>query len=121
MDEQEKWLDTQHHWLRFQEEMRIARATVGVTYAGAWLRGQNHDWRLAPSLFRQIPKQERELATLRKKARICSQNLKRSQAFLERNKIEEDDEIAKNLKNELEHIEAEIYIAEKAIPLSGRV
>ena len=121
MDEQEKWLSTQHHWLRFQEEIRTARATVGVTYAGAWLRGQNHDWRLAPSLFRQLPEQERELVILREKSRTCTQNLKKSQAFLTRNKIEQDDEIAKNLKSELEHIEAEISLAEKAIPTNGRV
>jgi hypothetical protein len=104
------WETTQFAWDKFLDEARAARASVGATYAGAWFRGQTHDWPLFPSLFRATARIAASIEKYETSRRAIRQRLKGARRFARRNAPAPD---AKDEK--LEGIEAELEFTENMI------
>lgn len=115
------WTATEMHWLEFLEEVRAARAIVKTTYAGAWFRGQEHDWNLSPSILRYLAKLDHQTAKLQKDISICEYELQKARAFLKRTDASEDDEVALRFVEEIKSLRTDLKRLGQFIPKDNRI
>jgi hypothetical protein len=119
--ESEGWAATEHYWLEFLEEVRSARAEVKTTYAGAWFRGQVHDWSLSPSILRYLTKLDQQIAKLHNDISICEYELQKARAFLKKKGAGEDDQLALRFVDEISGLRDEIRGLEQGKPQDNRI
>jgi hypothetical protein len=119
MDQNLDWTNTQSHWDLFLEEVRLARAAIGATYAGAWFRGQTDSWDLTPSLYRQLPEFESAIVKLRNDTAIYVAKLKRARAFLQGNALSIDDKVTQRLAAKITSFCKQLSRLEQRRPVNG--
>jgi len=120
-DSERDWEETQAHWDKFLAEMRLARAAVGATYAGAWFRGQTHSWKLTPSIFRDIPKLEAEIQDLEAKLMAYRHKLEKARSFLRRRAMDLEDEVTTRLSRDVSALAKQLERLKQRRPAEGHV
>jgi FRG domain-containing protein len=119
--DREAWAATEHYWLEFLEAVRLARAEVRTTYAGAWFRGQVHHWDLSPSILRYLTKLDQRVAKLRNDISICEYELQKARAFLKKKGVIGDDQLVARFVNEIGSLRTEVRRLEQAKSQDNRI
>lgn len=114
------WEKTQLEWDNFLSEVRLARANVGATYAGAWFRGQSNDWPLLPSILRNKEQLNREIMNVEKAIKKLEKAHRKASAYVNERGVSED-KVTQEIKIKIERHRTALGRLHGKKPIDGHI